>query len=113
MAASVIHKTGCGRWIALMKLRIARNHNAGITPQARPNRYCCASRAGTLAWPSASRICSPRSGNAMIGSAINGAAHRPVRSARRIRCGSRRPKACAASGATADINPIPKVKLTK
>jgi hypothetical protein len=49
----------------------------------------------------------------MIGNEIKRPAHRPVRSERRIRCGSRAPNACAASGATADTSPMPIVKLMK
>ena len=49
-------------------------------PHARPSRYCCASCGGAGAWPSASRICSPRSESAIIGSEINSTAHSPTRS---------------------------------
>ena len=113
MATSVIHSPGAGRLTAPMKPRTARNHSAGVMPHARPNRYCCARRAVAGAWPSASRICSPNSGNAIIGSEISSAAQRPTRSARRTMRGLRAPNACAASGATADTSPIPKVKVTK
>ena len=65
------------------------------------------------AWPSISRTCSAQNRRAISGSEINSAAHSPTRSERRIRCGLRAPNACAASGATADTRPIPKVKLTK
>ncbi len=49
----------------------------------------------------------------MIGSEISSAAQSPTRSERRTSRGLRAPNACAASGATADTSPIPKVKLTK
>ncbi len=113
IAASVIHKIGSGRLTALMKPRIARNHSPGRMLQVSPSRYSCARRAATGDWPSASRIGSPRNDSAIIGSAINNAAHRPTRSDRRTPCGLRAPNACAASGATAETRPMPKVKLTK
>ena len=49
----------------------------------------------------------------MIGRQISSAAQSPTRSARRTIRGSRAPNAWAANGATADISPIPKVKLTQ
>ena len=49
----------------------------------------------------------------MVGTEIKSATQSPVRSERRTRCGWPAPKACAASGATADTSPIPKVKLMK
>ena len=113
MAASVIHRPGSGRLTAPMKPRIARNHSAGMPPHARPSRYFCARCAVAGAWPSISRICSPNSGSAIIGSEIMSAAHSPTRSARRTRRGLRAPNACAASGATAETSPMPKVKVTK
>ena len=49
----------------------------------------------------------------MIGRDSSSAAHNPMRSERRTILGSSAPNACAASGATAEVNPMPKVKLTK
>src|SRR5260370_6466581 len=54
-----------------MNPRMARNQSDGVTPHARPNRYCCARCAVAGAWPSITRICSPYSGNAIIGSEIS------------------------------------------
>ena len=114
MAASVIHS---------LRLRaVDRAHEAADRqkPQRRRDapRQDLADSSGARcavagAWPSMSRICSPNSGSAIIGSEISSAAHSPTRSARRTRRGLRAPNACAASGATAETSPMPKVKVTK
>ena len=107
MAASVIHSAGSGRFTAPMKPRSAMNHQPGTRLQPRPIEILAGKRARRRRLAEREQRCPAATSRAVSRRADH--KRRPQADAQcaahhaRLACA----KACAASGATADIRPMP------